>query len=158
MFFGLRGRPVGCGFGLQFTMAENQGLGLLFGIWTGLFALFKFFKTPADAMTKMHVLLAQAQPAAPGGAASGTLMMVGYALLLGAMFWFMTSSQRKKQKEHDKMIAELKNGDEVVTAGGIYGIITGIKDDRFVVRIGDNNAKVEVGKAFITTVVKKTAA
>ena len=109
-------------------------------------------------MTKMHVLLAQAQPVAPGGAASGTLMMVGYALLLGAMFWFMTSSQRKKQKEHDKMIAELKNGDEVVTAGGIYGIITGIKDDRFVVRIGDNNAKVEVGKAFITTVVKKTAA
>jgi len=109
-------------------------------------------------MTKMQVLLAQAQPVAPGGAASGTLMMVGYALLLGAMFWFMTSSQRKKQKEHDKMIAALKNGDEVVTAGGIYGIITGVKDDRFVIRIGDNNAKVEVGKAFITTVVKKSDA
>ena len=109
-------------------------------------------------MTKMQVLLAQAQPVAPGGAASGTLMMVGYALLLGAMFWFMTASQRKKQKEHEKMIAALKSGDEVVTAGGIYGIITGVKDDRFVIRIGDNNAKVEVGKAFITSVVKQSDA
>lgn len=107
-------------------------------------------------MTKMPVLLAQAQPVAPGGAASGTLMMVGYALLLGAMFWFMTSSQRKKQKEHDKMIAALKSGDEVVTTGGLYGVITGIKDDRFIVRISDNNVKVEVGKAFITAVVKKS--
>ena len=109
-------------------------------------------------MTKIQVLLAQAQPVAPGGGASGTLMMVGYALLLGAMFWFMTSSQRKKQKEHEKLIAALKSGDEVVTAGGIYGVITGVKEDRFVIRIGDNNAKVEVGKAFITSVVKKTDA
>ncbi len=131
---------------------------MLFGNWTGFFALFKFFKTHEDATTKIHGLLAQAQPVAPGGGASGTLMMVGYALLLGAMFWFMTSSQRKKQKEHEKMIAALKSGDEVVTAGGIYGIITGVKEDRFVIRIGDNNAKVEVGKAFITTVVKKTDA
>jgi len=109
-------------------------------------------------MTKMTILLAQAQPAAPGGAASGTLMMVGYALLLGAMFWFMTSSQRKKQKEHEKMIAALKAGDEVVTTGGIYGVITGVKDDRFVIRVSDNNVRVEVGKAFITSVVKKTDA
>ncbi len=34
------------------------GLGLLFGMRLGLFALFKFFKTPADAMTKLPVLLA----------------------------------------------------------------------------------------------------
>jgi preprotein translocase subunit YajC len=33
-----------------------------------------------------------------------------------------------------------------------------VKDDRFVVRIGENNAKVEVGKSFITTVVKKSDA
>jgi len=109
-------------------------------------------------MTKMPVLLAQAPTVAPGGAASGTLMMVGYALLLGAMFWFMTSSQRKKQKEHEKMIAAIKSGDEIVTTGGLYGVITSVKDDRFVIRVSDNNVKVEVGKAFITTVVKKTDA
>jgi preprotein translocase subunit YajC len=56
------------------------------------------------------------------------------------------------------MIAALKSGDEVVTSGGLYGVITSVKDDRFVLRVSDNNVKVEVGKAFITTVVKKTDA
>ena len=129
---------------------------MLFGIRAGLFALFKFFKTPADAMTKLQVLLAQAAPATPGG--NPLVMIIPYALLFVAMYFLMIAPQRKKQKEHEKMLTELKSGDEVVTAGGIYGVITSVKDDRFVVRIGDNNAKVEVGKAFITTVVKKTDA
>ena len=51
----------------------------------------------------------------------------------------------------------LKSGDEVVTSGGIYGTITSVKEDRFVVRIGENH-KVEVGKGFISTVVKKADA
>ena len=85
-------------------------------------------------------------------------MIFGYLLLFAAMYFFMIAPQRRKQKEHEKMLAALTNGDEVITAGGIYGVITSVKDDRFVIRIGDNNAKVEVGKSFITTVVKKADA
>jgi preprotein translocase subunit YajC len=128
----------------------------------GLFALFKFFKTSADAMTKLHLLLAQAQPAAPSGASAPgggpPLILIGYGLLMVALYFFLIAPQNKKRKELEKMISELKAGDEVVTSGGIYGTITSVKDDRFVVRIGDNNAKVEVGKGFISTVIKKTDA
>jgi preprotein translocase subunit YajC len=109
-------------------------------------------------MTKIQVLLAQAAPAtsaAPGP--NGTFMLFGYGLLMVALYFFMIAPQRKKQKAHEKMLGELKSGDEVVTAGGIYGTITSVRDDRFVVRIGENN-KVEVGKGFITTVIKKTDA
>lgn len=110
-------------------------------------------------MTKIHLFLAQAPAGAPPqGGASSMFLMLGYGLLMIALFWFMTSSQRKKQKEHEKMIKELKSGDEVITTGGIYGTITGVKDDRFVVRIGDNNAKVELAKGFVTSVVKKADA
>ena len=112
-------------------------------------------------MTKIHVMLAQAQSAAPTGAPAGTpptLMLVGYGLLMVAFYFFLIAPQRKKQKEHEKLLGTLKAGDEVVTAGGIYGTITSVKDDRFVVRIGDNNAKVEVGKGFISTVIKKADA
>ena len=108
-------------------------------------------------MTKLHVLLAQAPAAAPTGA-SGLLQMAPMVLLFGAMYFLLIAPQRKKQKAHEKMLTELKAGDEVVTAGGIYGTITSVKDDRFIVRIGDNNAKIEVGKGFISTVVKKTDA
>ncbi len=110
-------------------------------------------------MTKLQLFLAQAAPASPAGAGGNpTFMLVGYGLLMVALYFFMIAPQNKKRKEHEKMLAELKSGDEVVTAGGIYGTITSVKDDRFVVRIGDNNAKVEVGKGFISTVVKKADA
>ena len=79
-------------------------------------------------------------------------------LLFAAMYFLLIAPQRKKQKAHEKMLTELKAGDEVVTAGGIYGTITSVKDDRFIVRIGDNNAKIEVGKGFISSVVKKSDA
>jgi preprotein translocase subunit YajC len=107
-------------------------------------------------MTKISVFLAQT--AAPAPASGGSFMIVAYALLFGAMYFFMIAPQRKKQKEHEKMMGSLKAGDEIITTGGIYGTITSVKDDRFVVRIGDNNAKVEVGKGFVSALVKKADA
>lgn len=108
-------------------------------------------------MTKLHVLLAQATAPAPGGA-SALMQLAPLVLMFAAMYFLLIAPQRKKQKAHEKMLTELQSGDEVVTAGGIYGTITSVKDDRFVIRIGENNAKVEVGKGFISTVVKKSDA
>jgi preprotein translocase subunit YajC len=127
----------------------------------GLIRPFQFFKTPEDAMTKLHLILAQAQTAAPTVSPSGgnqLLQLAPMVLLFAAMYFLLIAPQRKKQKAHEKMLTELKAGDEVVSAGGIYGTITSVKEDRFIVRIGDNNAKIEVGKGFISTVVKKTDA
>jgi preprotein translocase subunit YajC len=108
-------------------------------------------------MTKMHVLLAQAQPAAPAGGYA-LFQLAPLVLMFAAMYFLLIAPQRKKQKAHEKMLTELKTGDEVVTSGGIYGTITSVKEDRFIVRIGENNAKVEVGKGFISTVIKKADA
>ncbi|MDR2675646.1 MAG: preprotein translocase subunit YajC [Opitutaceae bacterium] len=104
------------------------------------------------------LFLAQTAPAAApdGGARPGSSMqmflMLG--LMIAAMYFLMIAPQRKKQKQHQQMLASLDAGDEVVTAGGIYGHITAKKDDRFVIRISDNT-KVEVGKGYITSVVAK---
>jgi preprotein translocase subunit YajC len=112
-------------------------------------------------MTKLQLFLAQAAPATPAAPAGPTGMLMQMAplvLMFAAMYFLLIAPQRKKQKEHEKMLAQLGAGDEVVTAGGIYGTITSVKDDRFVIRIGENNAKIEVGKGFISTVVKKADA
>ena len=123
-----------------------------------------FFQITQPALPKMSSILSGLEflaqtpaPAAPQGPAAW-MQFLPMVLLFAAMYFLMIAPQRKKQKEHEKMLAALAAGDEVVTAGGIYGVITGVKDDRFVIRIGENNAKVEVGKGFISTVVKKAGA
>jgi len=80
-------------------------------------------------------------------------LIIMFAALFGAMWFFLIAPQRKKQKEHQEMISKLKTGDSVLTNGGIYGIISNVKDDRFVVKVSDNT-KLEINKSFIQTILK----
>lgn len=108
-------------------------------------------------MTKMFLPMdgsaLLAQTPAPG-AGGGYTQLIFFGLLFAAMYFLMIAPQRKKQKAHEKMLAALTTGDDIVTTGGIYGTITNVKEDRFVVRIADNT-KIEVGKAFVSGVVSK---
>jgi len=97
-----------------------------------------------------------AQTASPQAAGLGPMgMLAFYALLAGAFYFFFIAPQRKKQKALEQMLASLQSGDEVLTTGGIYGTITNVKDDRFIVRISDST-KIEVGKGFISSVIKRS--
>jgi len=107
-------------------------------------------------MTKISLFLAQAAPAAPS-AASGLMQFLPLVFMFAAMWFLIIAPQRKKQKEHAKMLAALDSGDEIITAGGIYGEITNKKDDRFTVQIA-NGVKVEIAKSFVHDVVRKTDA
>jgi preprotein translocase subunit YajC len=100
-----------------------------------------------------------AQTPAPGQqqAPSMWVQILPMVLLFGAMYFFLIAPQRKKQKEHEKMLQTLQTGDEIVTNGGIFGVITNVKEDRFVVRVADNT-KIEIGKGFVQTVLKKAGA
>jgi preprotein translocase subunit YajC len=101
-----------------------------------------------------HSLILAQTAAAPAAGPSQLFTLAPIILLFVAMYFFMIAPQRKKQKEHEKMLAALKSGDEVVTGGGIFGTITNVKDDRFVIRISETT-KIEVGKGFIQSVVRK---
>lgn len=111
-------------------------------------------------MTKMSSLFSGleflAQTPAPGAQPGPSMWMqvMPMVLLFAAMYFLMIAPQRKKQKQHEAMLKSLESGDEVMTSGGIYGVITNVKEDRFVLRISDAT-KIEIGKSFVTTVVKK---
>ena len=77
-------------------------------------------------------------------------------LMFVGMYFLMIAPQRKKEKEHKKMLASLESGDEILTAGGIYGVITNVKEDRFVVRVSDG-AKIELDKGFVSRLIKKAS-
>ena len=86
-------------------------------------------------------LLQAAQPAAGGGASFWIMIL----LLFAVMWLFMIRPQRKQQKELEKFRSELKKGDRVVTAGGIYGVVDEIKDRSVLIKV-DGEVKLRVDK------------
>ena len=100
-------------------------------------------------ITKISILFPLAQGASGGG---GFAQFLPIILLFVGMWFLIIAPQRKRQKAHDTMLSELQTGDEIVTSGGVYGTITNVKEDRFVVRIADNT-KIELGKGFVANKV-----
>jgi preprotein translocase subunit YajC len=82
--------------------------------------------------------LAQAQPAAGAPQAEqggGWSILIMYALLFVGMYFLLFAPQRKRQKELEKLQSELSVGDKVLAAGGIYGRVVSIKDDRITLEL-----------------------
>ena len=93
---------------------------------------------------------AQAGPA-QGDSTSFIIMMV---LMFAAFYFLLIRPQQKKQKAHTELVAGLQVGDEVLTAGGILGKITGVSEHYAVVKIGDNT-EIKIHKASVSMVVAK---
>jgi len=49
--------------------------------------------------------------------------------------FIMSRPQQKRQKEHRQLMEELKRGDRVITAGGIYGQIETVSDENVVIKV-----------------------
>jgi len=65
---------------------------------------------------------------------------------------FDTASAKKKAREHDALLKQLKIGDRVSTNGGIIGVVVGLKDNKVSIRSADT--KLEMLKGAITEVLK----
>ena len=93
--------------------------------------------------------------AANGGA--GVMNLVMIVLLIAVFYFFMIRPQQKKQKEIKKFREGLSVGDRVITAGGIYGKIRGIKETAFVIEIADN-VRITIDKGSVYPSVEQAQA
>ena len=60
--------------------------------------------------------------------------------VFGAVFYFLLiRPQRKRQAKHNELVKELKRGDKIVSAGGIYGEIESISETSIVVTVEDGS-------------------
>ena len=73
-------------------------------------------------------------------------------LMVVVLYLLMIRPQQKRQKQWQAMLAAIKTGDRVTTAGGIRGIILSIKDDTIVIRVAPDGVKLEVAKNAIASV------
>jgi preprotein translocase subunit YajC len=70
-------------------------------------------------------------------------------LIVAVIFYLLIfMPMRKRQKKTEEMIASIKNGDRVITSSGIYGVVAGVKDKTFIIKIADQ-VKIEVAKSAV---------
>jgi preprotein translocase subunit YajC len=89
------------------------------------------------------------------GANQGNMLvqLIPFVVIFVIFYLLIILPARKKQKQHQNMINSLKGGERIITAGGIYGTVTRVLDDRFVVEV-DGNTKIEITKGSISTVLE----
>ncbi|MBW1739299.1 MAG: preprotein translocase subunit YajC [Deltaproteobacteria bacterium] len=76
------------------------------------------------------------------------MLIVFLVVIFGLFYFLFIRPQRKRQKEHQQLVEELKRGDNVVTAGGIYGVVESISEDSIVVKV-ESGATIRVAKASV---------
>jgi preprotein translocase subunit YajC len=98
--------------------------------------------------------LAYAMGPQPGGGGGSQWMSFLPIILIFAIFYFLLiRPQQKRAKDHRALLSSLKVGDQVLTSGGIYGRVTGLRDDVLTLEISDK-VRVKVSRGHIAGVVK----
>ena len=106
-------------------------------------------------MSLLDFLIPTAYAQSAGGQPQGGFgMLVFPVILIAIMYFLMIRPQMKRQKEHKAMLDKLSGGDEVLTSGGLAGVVTDIGDNFVTVEIADN-VRVRVQKGAIGNVLPK---
>lgn len=69
------------------------------------------------------------------GPVASQLVMIG--LIIGVFYFIVMRPQQKKQQAHREMLANLKNGERVVTTGGMIGRISGMNDREITIEVAE---------------------
>jgi preprotein translocase subunit YajC len=111
----------------------------------------KSYRSAVLVLVGAMSLFAQAAPAAKGQQGSMQfLLMMG--VIFAIIYFLMIMPQKKKQKETQNMLSNVKKGDKIVTIGGMIGTIGNVKDHTFMIKIADNTV-VEYRKSAIAALL-----
>ena len=89
----------------------------------------------------------------PGGGIGSFFVPLIFIFII--MYFVLFRPQIKRQKEQAKLVSSVKTGDRVITASGIHGMISNVKDRTVIVKIADN-VKIEMEKSAVTNVLKES--
>ena len=100
------------------------------------------------------LVYAMGAPGGSGGGGAASIMSFAPIILIFIVFYFLLiRPQQKRAKDHRALLSNLKEGDKVLTNGGIIGRITGIREDEITVEISDK-VRVKFVRGAITQVLK----
>lgn len=81
--------------------------------------------------------------------------MMGYMIIIFALFYFMMiRPQQKREKERRAMVDSIKAGDRVMFCGGMIGVVATVKDQMLVIKVSDTT-KVDIVRSAVIRVLGK---
>jgi preprotein translocase subunit YajC len=83
------------------------------------------------------------------GGAGGIMAFLPLVIIMGIFYVLLILPAQRRQKKTQEMVNALKNGDKVITTGGLFGTIVGIEGDSVQLRIADQ-VKVKVLRSAVT--------
>ena len=101
--------------------------------------------------------VAYAAGPAAGGGAGGIASFIPLILIFGVFYFMLIRPQQKQAKLQQQFLNDLKNGNKVVTKGGIHGTITGLTDSVVTLEIADN-VRIKVSRSSIGSPLTKDGA
>ena len=109
--------------------------------------------TPGRPLLVLNVIfnlfLQSAQP-------NSLLGFLPILLIFGIFYFLLFMPMQRQKKQTAQMLAELQNGDNVVTSGGIVGTIVAMDADTLVLRVKPDNLKLQFARSAVTSKVTAT--
>ena len=102
----------------------------------------------------MFISSAYAQAPAAGGGDAGLMGLLPIVLMFVVLYFLMIRPQMKRTKEHRAMLEKLSVGDEVITNGGIAGVVRNIGDSFLTIEVAER-VEIRVQKGAVGNVLPK---
>lgn len=98
----------------------------------------------------MSLILLQASAGNP------LLQFLPFILIFGIFYFLLFLPMQRQKKQQQRMLADLKSGDVVLTNGGIVGTITAVNtDDTLIIRVKPDNIKLQVARGSVASLVNQ---
>jgi len=89
-----------------------------------------------------------------GGSSNPILGFLPLVVILAIFYLLVFMPMQKQRKQQAQMLRDLKNGQSVLTTGGIVGSIVSInEDDTLIIRVKPDNIKIQVARSAVASLV-----
>ena len=89
------------------------------------------------------------------GMGSTVIMLL---LMLGIFYFMLIRPENKRKKKDEEMRSSIRNGDEIITIGGICGTVVDVKEDRIVIETSKDQVRMELAKWSVSSNETQAAA